>query len=772
VPISLAIKQNEVFVRKDALYRYAMEMPLDRLLFMPVDPDNGAEFICTEVEFGKLLQDREIRAHTVIRDHNGEIIADGEKDLDPTKEYSKTVNDARSLFYFLKRWHQQPTSLTHARLDDFVEKHAAEARRLGHTWLPSAGAMHRHINKYPDIEQLTARFLISNSGKIVRQRWHPEIAKLLEKIIDWYWEEGSSGRNLNDSIAEFDGWFLDAAARIARDAVVLEPLKKPSDETIRAYINSAECFETVCRKFGKPRADAQFAGNVHPIHASKLLEVVLIDSTVMDTWCVLDDETMLPLGRPTLTIAIDLFTRMILAIIITFEPPSLFTAMACIKRVNMPKDDINERWPNIRRRSDGWGKPGTIVVDNELAQTGKSYQSACEDAKINVKWAPVARPQFKAVVERFFLTLKKMLLDKLPGGVPYKPEIMRQLGIDPKDVATIPLSKLTELVNMCVNDNYHYDPHSTIGMQPALAWEKSKRKHKRPFIGDIDFLDKAFGALRTGTLTTSGIKFENMEFHDPEITGALMDDLGAMAPRRKRRKSLLSSLNPQVMFKYNPANVEAIYVWNKRRKEYVRLPNIAGEAAAGLSIWHWRILRIWAEQESIAFSTPAEQLAARRRLRESVEEQIPAAAYKAIKLQRRILHEPSELIEGKTTLKTQAPPTVGGMAKDDVEIEVAAFAPDGNRAPPPGPTRGRRKGNKVDGRTNARMKEAKQTPPDKPAAKAADVIAAFARDAAKKLASPPVQDAPAASTPGMGASLEEFFRKRNADKTDAGNSNT
>ncbi|MDR6658972.1 putative transposase [Tardiphaga robiniae] len=763
--IDLDIKHNEIFVRKNALYRYAMEMPQQRMLFMPVDPDHGAEFICTATKFGEFLRDGEIRAHTVIRDHNGEIIADGDKDLDPAKENSKKVNDARSLFFLLKKWHLNPTSLHHARLDDFVKEHAAEARKLGHTWLPSSGAMHRHINKYPDIEQLTARFLISNSGKITRQRWHPEIAAILEKIVDWHWEEGTSGRHLSDSVAEFDGWFLEVSARVAKDSAVMEPLRKPSDETVRAYINSAECYETVCRKYGKPRADAQFAGNYHPIPASKLLEVVLIDSTILDTWCVLDDETMLPLGRPTLTIAIDLHTRMILAVIITYEPPSLYTAMACLKRVNMPKDDINERWPNILRRSDGWGKPGTAVVDNELAQTGKSYQSACEDAKINVKWAPVGRPQYKAVVERVFLTIKKMLLDKLPGGVPYKPEVMRQLGIDPKEVATIPLSKLTELVNMAINDLYHYNPHSTIGMPPALAWEKSKQKNKRPFIGDIDFLDKAFGALETGMLTTSGIKFDNMVFHDPDITGALMDDLGAMAPRRKRRKSLLSSLNPKVMFKYNPANVEAINVWNDRRKEYTRLPNIAKEAAAGLSIWHWRILRIWAEQESIAFSTPAEQLAARRRLRESVEEQIPAAAYKAIKQKRRILHEPSQLIEGKTTLKTKAPPTVGGMAQDDVEIDVAAFAPDGNRVPPPGPTRGRKSKGKDDGRTKARIAEARQAKPEARGPAKDAVRAAFAADLASQKLPPSPSTAP--EMPASPDSLADFFRKRKPDQTEA-----
>jgi hypothetical protein len=152
VTIDLDIKHNEIIVRKNALYRYAMEMPQQRMLFMPVDPDHGAEFICTATKFGELLKDREIRAHTVIRDHNGEIIADGDKDLDPAKENSKKVNDAGSLFFFLKKWHQNPTSLHHARLDDFVEEHAAEAHKHGHTWLPSSGAMHRHINKYPDIE--------------------------------------------------------------------------------------------------------------------------------------------------------------------------------------------------------------------------------------------------------------------------------------------------------------------------------------------------------------------------------------------------------------------------------------------------------------------------------------------------------------------------------------------------------------------------------------------------------------------------------------------
>lgn len=673
-----------------------MEIADRTFLFQPINPAESASWWTpTEEQFEKELAAGKIKEHFVVRDANGDVISDTTQvEIPPSEQPTKKENKARSLFFFLKNWHLRKAagsaSKYHNGLDAFVEDLRDEAERQGHKWFPSSGTIHRYLNKYPDIGNLTARFLISRSGESKRQHWHPDVAKLLEEIITWYWEPSPSKRDYKDAYSEFHARFNALAARLASDVSLLEPLKKPSESTVRAYIDSAECYETVKKKFGLQAGEDQFKGNRHPIKVTQLLEVVMIDSTILDAWCCLDDETMLPLGRPTLTLAIDVCTRMILAAIITFEPPSLFTVMSCLKRVNTPKHDINERWPHIVRFSDGWGKPTKIIVDNELAQIGKSFQSACEDAKIHVQWAPVKRPQWKAVIERFFLTLRTMLLDKLPGGLPYKPEIMRQLEIDPAEISTITFSKLVELINLTINDLYHYDTHSTIGRPPALAWEKSKKKNKRPFISDPDFLEAAFGALQEGTLTTSGIAFDRMTFHDPAITGALLDDLSRYNPKRRRR-CILSSANPRIMFKYNPANIETIYVWNPRRKKYVPVPNAAGEAAKGLSIWHCRILQIWAEQENIAFVTPDEQLAARKRLRENIEATIPEAAYRTVKRQRRIIYEPSKIVEGKTICVTTATASVGGMEPDDIEIAASHHSPDGTRIPPKGPARGRRK---------------------------------------------------------------------------------
>jgi putative transposase len=292
------------------------------------------------------------------------------------------------------------------------------------------------------------------------------------------------------------------------------------------------------------------------------------------------------------------------------------------------------------------------------------------------------------------------------------------------------LDKLTELINQAINDVYHHAEHSTLGIPPALAWEKSKAKHKRPYIGDVEFLERAFGVLRDGTLTTSGITFDRMTFHDPLITQSLLDDLASKSPRRSQRKSPLSSLSPRVAFKFNPANVDVIHVWNSKRKKYVSLPNQSAKALKGLSLWHWNVLRLWAKQESIAFSSPEDQYAARVRLRENIEESIPAEAYKTIKKQRRILHEPSKLIEGTTVVMTEAPATVSGMAKDDFETKVAAHSPDGNRIPPKGPARGRKKRKGPDQRTRRRMREAaisdKVTTKEATKPKLAGTVAAFA----------------------------------------------
>jgi hypothetical protein len=56
--------------------------------------------------------------------------------------------------------------------------------------------------------------------------------------------------------------------------------------------------------------------------APKPCSCSIVDKTRLDYWVVMDTETNLPLGRPTVTINIDAATQLVLGYMVSFEPPS------------------------------------------------------------------------------------------------------------------------------------------------------------------------------------------------------------------------------------------------------------------------------------------------------------------------------------------------------------------------------------------------------------------------------------------------------------------
>lgn len=54
---------------------------------------------------------------------------------------------------------------------------------------------------------------------------------------------------------------------------------------------------------------------------SSILEQVQIDHTVIDV-VIVDERERQPIGRPYLTVAIDVFSRALVGLVLTLEPPS------------------------------------------------------------------------------------------------------------------------------------------------------------------------------------------------------------------------------------------------------------------------------------------------------------------------------------------------------------------------------------------------------------------------------------------------------------------
>jgi putative transposase len=147
--------------------------------------------------------------------------------------------------------------------------------------------------------------------------------------------------------------------------------------------------------------------------ATRPLEVVQIDHTEVDV-VVVDEEKRQPLpGRPWLTLAIDVFSRMVTGFHLSMSEPSRLSMGLCMLRATFDKTewlkdhDVSEEWPTV-------GLPEMIGVDNGSDFKSATFRRACENEGIRVEFRPPGRPHYGGHIERRMGTMMKDV-HALPG---------------------------------------------------------------------------------------------------------------------------------------------------------------------------------------------------------------------------------------------------------------------------------------------------------------------------------------------------------------------
>jgi putative transposase len=91
---------------------------------------------------------------------------------------------------------------------------------------------------------------------------------------------------------------------------------------------------------------------VGSIEATEPLQLIQIDHTVLDVHAV-DHETLEPIVRPTLTVAIDVYTRCVMGFALQLLPPGTLPAALCVQHMCYPKEPwlqrigLNVEWPML-----------------------------------------------------------------------------------------------------------------------------------------------------------------------------------------------------------------------------------------------------------------------------------------------------------------------------------------------------------------------------------------------------------------------------------------
>ena len=105
-----------------------------------------------------------------------------------------------------------------------------------------------------------------------------------------------------------------------------EGLAGPSIRRLRRWLDRHDEAELLRRREGKGKSEPVFLATPGTLEVAAPLAIVQMDHTKVDV-TVVDPITRLPIGRPTLTLAIDVNTRMAMGFHLSLDPPSL-TAVA------------------------------------------------------------------------------------------------------------------------------------------------------------------------------------------------------------------------------------------------------------------------------------------------------------------------------------------------------------------------------------------------------------------------------------------------------------
>jgi len=244
--------------------------------------------------------------------------------------------------------------------------------------------------------------------------------------------------------------------------------RTPATNTVRARIERLNPEKVTQKRQGQNAARRFQAVEGHFPATTRPFDAVQIDHTRVDI-IVVDPYTRQPIGRPWLTIAIDVYTRCIVGFCLTLEAPSAVSVGLCLAHAATDKKPWLERigveaeWPMT-------GKPKVIYVDNGADFHSEALRRGCEAHGIRIDYRPVGAPHYGGIVERVIGTLMKKV-HQLPGTT-FSNTVQRG-DYDSESKAVFTLAELEKWFALVITGPYHGEVHSATGEPPIARWQRA-----------------------------------------------------------------------------------------------------------------------------------------------------------------------------------------------------------------------------------------------------------------------------------------------------------
>jgi hypothetical protein len=282
------------------------------------------------------------------------------------------------------------------------------------------------------------------------------------------------------------------------------------------------------------------------------LHIVAIDHTPLDVE-IIDNVTGYPMGKPWLTVGIDLFSRCVWCMYLSFEPPSINRTRKALQH-GMFFKFVKEKY-NLKNEWEVFGFPDNIMFDNGV--DFKSYdieRTVTEIMRSNVMYRPVRTPRYGGVIERYFGTIDDKLIHRLAGTTKSN---YHELGdYEPEKEALLTLENVNELLTRYIVEEYHFTKHLGLPLNSNIPMLRYKE-----FYNDRGYVPKfeeekykiELMPQVERSYTRDGIRFENRRYKSTELSYLI-------GPREKKYK-----------IKYDPDDISKVYLLLPSSTEFVEV---------------------------------------------------------------------------------------------------------------------------------------------------------------------------------------------------------
>ena len=420
-------------------------------------------------------------------------------------------------------------------------------------------------------------------------------------------------------------------------------LRPPGLSTVQRFIKGLDPQVVFRMKYGTDATNQEFESRPGYVHTDYPLHHAQMDHTRVDIiLCDEHDRTKI-IGRPWVSLLVDVHTRVILGFYLSMFSPSLVSVQQTVCMAALPKDKDSPNSPTYGINYPYYGMPEFIGMDNATEFRSPILEAALRLHGSTPHWRKVYKKHMGGVIESLIGTLMTTEVHFLPGTTYSNVKQRGDYNSEERAALTFKEFRSWFAGQILI---YHGTVHSKLRCSPKDAWTNyfSRESGKLPPVAlnkrnlYLDFLPEKHKPVRNNGITiNAGIYY--------------CRDLMAHQGRGK------------VVVKYDPYDMTR--VWVKLKDDYVLAPLVRASHDY-VNFEYYRINRAYNQQLPPGTITDSEALLqmihnnrlvaqAKRSTQQSKREAKKQSAAKSQHLDQVSNGLPTHMSQATTSVPTVAP---------------------------------------------------------------------------------------------------------------------